>query len=249
MDYSTQTTLPQPIEPKKKKKRIGLYIFLGIFLVIISIIFWLVGSVFFFKPKNLGVKYTDDDYSKAIEKTKISISINGEGGKSLKDVIDNEEGDVQFDDYKRDTITMSSSEISALVDDMVPMFDNVQVKASEDGIVEGSFAVGFDVLEDLLGDDIEQLPVSIPKNGSINFYTKLNLSVKDDKINASTLALEVGAVSLPKELQEKIPIEDMIEDAFSNLGEMEIHSLTTDEDGNFILDSTYPHTVNITPNN
>ena len=246
---NTSQDITQLPDKPKKKKRIGLFFTLGVLLVIIGVILWIVGSLFFFKPRDLGIRYTEADYNNAIEKIKISISINGESGKSLKDIEKSKDDNWHYDDFRREKLTLTASEFSALVDSITPTFGDIQVKGTAGGIIEGSSAVSFDAIKNMLGDQIDQVPLKIPDKGSANIYTKLNLTVKDNKVTASAVALEIGVIPLPEDVLKNITIADQLETAFGSVPGLVIHSLTTDESGNFIFDGTYPHKVNITPNN
>ena len=258
-----QNNNSQSFAPKKKKKRIGCFITLGIFLIILGVIFWIVGSVFFFKPKDLGVRYTEADYKSAIEKTGISITFDGKTGQTLEQYKKDSKGkklDIKdynwdFSDYKRETVTLTAAEASALLDNIAPSFwwfKNVQVKALPNGIMEGSSTLDLSILDDLIGEKKALIPFDVPKTSKIIIYSKGALSIKENKISASPDVFNVGPFQLSNDVlnDENISImEEEFAKIYTIVPDLKIHSLTADANGNFVFDGTYPHSVNITPKN
>ena len=241
-------------KPKKKK---GKWILLGIFLLFISLILWFVGSMFWFAPKNLGVKYTMEDYYSALEKTGISISFAGVSGEDLEQL--KSEGikrsindyNWEFKDYEAVSFTLTNEEATALLNEIAPgfwWFDRLQVKVAPDGTMEGSSRADIDGLKrDLYNDVAADIPIFLPS--SVNIYSKGVIEIKNNSLSGNPESFYVGAAPLPQNLMtsESISVmEEYFPRIYTVVPGLEINSLTS-EDGQFKFDGVIPQTIIVEP--
>jgi len=79
---------PAPMQ-RKKKKHIGLWIFLTIFVVLIGLGTYAFYSVFLAGPKDLGIKYTQADFNQVVQKLGVHITADLGNGNSYdnKDIL------------------------------------------------------------------------------------------------------------------------------------------------------------------
>lgn len=246
----------------RRKKRIGLWIFLTILLLIIALAVWFLGSFSFLGPKNLGVKYTQEDFESAILKTGMTITFDGKSGQTLeeyKEAIKDQKLSIkdynwEFSDYQEKTFTLTPQEATALLNNIAPnfwWFEDIQVNILPDGTMEGSSTVDVERLKnDLLSDVADDIPITLPE--SINIYSKGRLSITDNAISAQPEEFKVGLVTLPEEYMTAESV-DVMEEYFARIYTivpgLEIKSLGTDSSGNFVFDGIIPQTVNVTPKN
>jgi len=250
----------------KKKKRIGCFVFLFLFLLVIGLgLAWLMGKFTLIKPKDLGVRFTEADYASAVQKAGLSVSFDGKTGKELEQYKKANKGkklaiedyEWTFSDVRRETLTLTPSEASALLSNIAPSFwwfSNVQVKAYPDGTMEGSSQLDLaGMLKTMLGEDIEIEGLDIPGflKTKVNVYSKGKLTVRENEISAEPESFKVGPMDLmnnvllePEDIREA---EDYLSHIYKIVPNLTIHSLTTDAKGQFVFDGTYPHSVSVKP--
>ncbi|MDD2262373.1 MAG: zinc ribbon domain-containing protein [Clostridia bacterium] len=250
-----------------KKKHTGLKVFLA-FIIIIGLA---VGAFLIFKPnirlfgpKNLGVKYTQMDYQSALAKTGINISFNGLTGQALQDFKDDsknqelniEDYNWEFSDYQQRTFTLSPQEATALLNEIAPdffWFDDVQVKINPDGTMEGSSRLNVDkILDELFPDLKDEIPseLSTLLPSSVNIYSSGTVSIQNNQLTGNPDVFKIGPVNLPEEYMTDESIEimgDVFSRIYTIIPGLEIYSLGSDANGNFVFDGLIPQTVNVAP--
>ena len=208
-------------------------------------------------PKDLGVTYTKEDYYSALEKTGLEIEYEGMTGEELEAYKEDPEKksiddyNFEFSDYERKQFALSAEESTALLNEIAPgfwWFDDLQVKVSPDGTMEGSSKADIKKLkEDLYADVAGDVPIPLPN--TLNIYSKGKLSITNNQINAEPESFDLGPVQLPDKYMEPASVEVM-EDYFSRMYTvvpgLEIHSLSSNENGEFVFDGTIPQKVSVT---
>lgn len=249
-----------------KKKHIGLIVFLVIIIVVIAGI----AAILIFKPfagmfgpKDLDVKYTEEDYESAIEKIGVSVSFMGMSGETLENYKDDNEGVIldiddynfEFSDYQESSFTLTPSEASAFLNEIAPgffWFHDIQVSVLPDGTMEGSSVVEVDrLISDLLPEMADQIPESITNMlpSSVNIYSSGELSITNNEITAVPEEFKIGAVDLPEQYltPESIDIMEVyFAKIYTIIPGLQIYSLSVDPSGNIVFDGLIPQNVNVT---
>jgi RNA polymerase subunit RPABC4/transcription elongation factor Spt4 len=249
-----------------KKKHTGLIVFLVILIILIVgvaaiLIFKPFGSMF--GPKNLGVKYTEEDYQSAVEKTGVSVTFLGMSGETLENYKDDNKGpslsiddyNFEFSDYQERSFTLTPAEASAFLNEIAPdffWFDDIQVSVLPDGTLAGSSTVDVDrLIADLLPDVADQIPESITNllPSSVNIYSTGELSITNNEITAVPDEFKIGAVDLPEQYMttESISVmEYYFSRMYTIIPGLQIYSLSADASGNIVFDGLIPQNVNVT---
>lgn len=251
---------PQPYAPPiKRKGHVGLWITIIILLSVIAAGVWFVCSIFAFKPKDLGVTYTDADYQSALAKTGVEITFDGMSGEALeayKDTLGDTKLNIQdykweFSDFQPKSFTLTPAEATAFLNEIAPAFwwfDNLQVKAYPDGTMEGSSTADIARLKtDLYSDVAAQVPIPLPDN--VNIYSKGVIGIANNRLTGNPQAFEVGFVPLPNEymIPESVDImASYFERIYTIIPGLAINTLTSDGGGNFVFDGVIPQQVSVT---
>lgn len=250
---------PYQNPPIKKKKHVGLWIFLIILIILIGLIVWFISSLIFSKPKDLGVSYTMEDYANVLKKTGIQVNLDGMSGDALVKYYDDLDGkklDIndynwEFTDYQRVTFSVTPSEATAFVNEIAPgflWFDDVQVDVLQDGTMAGSGT--FDIArlkKDLYSDVADKIPVPLPDKA--NVYGTGNLSVSDNNLDIEPDLINIGIIPLPDQFmtdKSADVMSDYFERVYTSIPGLEINSLESDTNGNITFDGIIPQTITIT---
>ncbi len=266
---------PYPMIPKKKKHT-GLFITLAVLIVIAGAIFFLLSRLSLFKPKDLGVRYTQSDFNSVIRKLGLHIEAdlgNGEtydnspiltGGadakpdstiskKTMKSKLSYTDFNWEFSDYQPKSVTLTPAEATAFFNEIAPTFwwfDKTQVKPTSDGRILTSSKVYFDkVLDDLYPDVSKYIPIPLP--GSANLYTEGDFSITDNRISMTPEVLKIGPVGIPeKYIQgENLDIvSEHLERFYKIIPDMQINYAGV-KNGEFVFDGVIPTEVSVTPKN
>lgn len=229
-------------------------------LIALVIVIGLVGAYASFSllgPKDLGVEYTKEDYDSAMEKTGMTIEFEGMTGEELEEFKETagkesiNDYNFEFSEYERKQFTLTAEESTALLNEIAPSFwwfDDLQVKVSPDGTMEGSSKADIRRLkEDLYADVAGDVPIPLPD--TLNIYSKGKLSVTNNQINAEPEEFDLGPVGLPEKYLEPENVEVM-EDYFPRIYTvvpgLEIKSLSSNENGEFVFDGVIPQKVSVT---
>ncbi|MDR6223803.1 hypothetical protein [Methanococcoides alaskense] len=240
-------------EEKSKVK----YVFMIAFLLIIGGVFSAYASFSLLGPKDLGVEYTHEDYLSALEKTGMEIEYNGLTGEALeeykKDATKESIHDYNFEfsEYERKQFTLTAEESTALLNEIAPSFwwfDDLQVKVSPDGTMEGSSSVDIKRLKaDLYPDVADDIPIPLPDK--LNIYSKGQISITDNKLSGNPEVFNLGPAPLPAEYMadESVSVmEDYFPRVYTVVPGLEINSLTSNSNGEFVFDGVIPQKVSVT---
>lgn len=233
------------------------YVLLVAFVLILASVSWVYASFSLFGPKDLGVEYTHEDYLSAIEKTGIQIEYEGMAGEELEEYKKNAEKksindyNFEFSDYKQKQFTLTAAESTALLNEIAPgfwWFDDLQVKVLPDGTMEGSSTADIKRLKsDLYADVADDVPIPLPD--SLNIYSKGRVSVTNNQLTGDPETFYLGAVPLPDSYLEEESVNTMEEyfpRIYTVVPGLEINSLTSNSDGEFVFDGVIPQKVSVT---
>jgi hypothetical protein len=208
-------------------------------------------------PKDLGVEYTKEDYNSAMEKTGMTIEFEGMTGEELEEFKETggkesiNDYNFEFSEYERKEFTLNAAESTALLNEIAPAFwwfDDLQVKVSPDGTMEGSSTADIKRLkEDLFADVAGDVPIPLPD--TLNIYSKGKISVTNNQLNAEPESFKLGPVSLPDKYLEPGSVEvmeDYIPRIYTVVPGLEINSLSSNENGEFVFDGVIPQKVSVT---
>jgi hypothetical protein len=233
------------------------YVLLAVIVLILVSVSWVYASFSLLGPKDLGVQYTHEDYLSALEKTGMQIEYEGMTGEELEEYKKNAEKksiqdyNFEFSEYERKEFTLTAEESTALLNEIAPgfwWFDDLQVKASPDGTMEGSSTADIKRLkEDLYSDVAGDVPLPLPDR--LNIYSKGQISVTNNQLNGEPEEFNLGAVSLPGKYMEEESVsvmEDYFPRIYTVVPGLEITSLTSNSDGEFVFDGVIPQKVSVT---
>lgn len=233
------------------------YVFIVGLLLVIGSLFWVYASFSLFGPKDLGVEYTYEDYVSALEKTGIEIEFQGMTGAELEEYKKDatkesiHDYDFEFSEYERKQFTLTAQESTALLNELAPTFwwfDDLQVKVLPDGTMEGSSTADIKRLKtDLYSDVADDVPLPLP--GSLNIYSKGRISVTNNQLSGDPETFYLGAVPLPGKYLEEDSVsvmEEYFPRIYTVVPGLEITSLTSNPEGEFVFDGVIPQKVSVT---
>ncbi|WP_321431210.1 hypothetical protein [uncultured Methanolobus sp.] len=242
------------ISDKKGNTKI---VMLAVGLVVLGSIFWVYGSFSLFGPKDLGVRYTHEDYVSALEKTGMQIEFEGMTGEELEEYKQNAEKksindyNFEFSDYQEKQFTLTAEESTALLNEIAPgfwWFDDLQVKVLPDGTMEGSSTADIGRLKsDLYSDVAGDVPIPLPD--TLNIYSKGKVSVTDNQLSGDPESFYLGSVPLSEKYLEEDSVDTMEEyfpRIYTVVPGLEIKSLTSNSEGEFVFDGVIPQKVSVT---
>lgn len=254
--HNAQTSYPV------RKKRSGcLTIFLIIFIIIAGAGGWFAASLFgVSNPKDLGVRYTWQDYLSAMNKIGTKITFDGLSGDALEQSkkkaaesgihININDYEWKFSDYTKKSFKLTPEEATALLNEIAPglwWFSNVQVKAYPDGTMKGSSKAQLGYLKkDIYNDVAEKLPIPVPDR--TNLYGEGRIEITNDVLTSKAKKLEIGAVPVPKQYLDKESMEvasPYFERIYKIVPGLKINKLTSDKEGNFVFDGIIPQKVDV----
>jgi len=157
------------------------------------------------KPRDLGVKYTESDFTSVYQKNGVELSEMAGSSTTA-------ENSIQYSGSKTVSVNVSSEEITALSNAPTWKYypvSNVQIKINSDGTGEASGILILDRLTGYLGaigisPDVAQAAADYLKiKGSTPFYFKGMVSVTDNKISLDTQKIEIGRMPIPDNLVKK----------------------------------------------
>ncbi len=232
-------------------------VLLTVAILVLGSVFWVYASFSLLGPKDLGVEYTHEDYVSALEKTGIQIEYEGMTGEELEEYKLNAEKksindyNFEFSDYEQKQFTLTAAESTALLNEIAPgfwWFDDLQVKVLPDGTMEGSSTADIKRLkEDLYSDVADDVPLPLPD--SLNIYSKGRVSVVNNQLSGDPENFYLGAVQLPDKYLEEESVntmEDYFPRIYTVVPGLEITSLTSNSNGEFVFDGVIPQKVSVT---
>lgn len=233
------------------------YVLLVVFVLILASVSWVYASFSLLGPKDLGVEYTHEDYMSALEKTGIQVEYEGMTGEELEEYKKNAEKksihdyNFEFSEYEEKEFTLTAAESTALLNEIAPgfwWFDDLQVKVLPDGTMEGSSTADIKRLKaDLYSDVADDVPIPLPD--SLNIYSKGRISVTNNQLSGDPETFYLGAVPLPDSYMEEESVNTMEEyfpRIYTVVPGLEISSLTSNSDGEFVFDGVIPQKVSVT---
>ena len=258
----------------KKKKPVGLLIFISILLLIICGLVFVLGSIMWFPPKDLGVKYTQTDFNSAIRKTGIHITAdlgNGEtfdnkpiltGGATAKakstisdstrsNGLSYKKFNFKFSKYKHKVFQLTPSEATAFFNDIAPeffWFTKIQLKINADGtLVTSSNANIKKMKQELFGDVAGKIPFPLPDK--INLYTESKFSITKNKISMVPKVFESGVLSLPNEYRSGSNLKAFcgyLDRFYKVVPGLKVNKAGV-KNGQFYFDGILPTEISVTP--
>lgn len=214
-----------------------------IFLIIIVGIGYFVYNLYSGKPKDLGVRYTYDNYKTTLAKAKIKYGDNPTTGK-YTDYIYKYSGKVQIN------TTYGQEEISAWFNYDKPSYypiKNVQIKINQDGTMEASGNVNFVSAADFILTEEEKkyIPSFVPKEAPV--YVKGTVFVKNNDVHLNPEKIVIGAISVPSKYLTKDNIsylESKIENLMRAVPNLYVEELYV-KDGKVVYKGTGPTSLTI----
>lgn len=260
----------------KKKRHVGLYVLLSILIVLAGVIVYFLGSFSFFKPKDLGVKYTQADTNSVMQKLGIHVTAdlgNGQkydnapmltgdltakanstlSSKTLGTKLSYKDYNWAFSNYQPKKVTLTPAEVTAFFNEIAPTFwwfDNTQVKIDSDGsIITSSKANIKKIKEEIYPDIAGEIPIPLPD--SVNLYTKGDFSITNNKINMVPEEIKAGPIKVPEQYlggSNLNVFSEYLDRFITIIPGLQINSAGA-KDGGFVFDGTIPTEVSITPKN
>ena len=240
-----------------KKKTI---ITLTIVFILILVGIWFFGSLFgLLKPKDLGIRYTKEDYKNVLEKTGLEVVFEGKTGNDLEAYINSTKDEelyindynFTFSEYEHKTFIVTPSEATAFLNEFAPSFfwfNNMQVNVLADGTMEESSTVNIDKLKvDLYSDVEKDIPIPIPSK--VNVYSKGVFTVKDNKLTLQPEQILVGKIPVPQKYLEGNNLSifsKYLERIYNVVPDFKVYSFESDGKGNFSFDGIIPQKVTVT---
>lgn len=214
--YIPSTPLPRP----KKKLPIGRIVTLSILAILIGSILYFIGTLFWFPPKDLGVKYTKADFDSAVKKigiVKDTAPLKGALGDYKYVYSGSKHLDVEF----------TQQELTAWLNEGRPSYfalKKVQIKLNKDGTAEASAEVNLDNVKYIVNKNIpnadwSSIPIPIPSKA--NIYVKSSGSVTNNIFSLSGVNANIGVAPIPGNLLTTNNV-NVLEDTIKTVIEKEI---------------------------
>jgi len=239
-----------PDKKARRKRSRALIVFLIFIALIAGGSLYFFGTLSFLKPKDLGVKYTREDYNNVIKKLGMNISKDLEEDKKSKGGLNYKDYNWSFSDYQHKTFTLTSSEVSAFFNYIAPdfwWFKDTQASIDSNGdIITSSKADISKMKRDLFSDVASKIPVPLPS--SANLYTKGDFSIVNNKIIMTPKVFEVGSIGIPKQYttgSNLAVFSNYLERFITVIPELKINNAGV-KDGQFFFDGVVPTKVSVT---
>jgi len=278
--YQQPQYQPQPqyqqtaIAAPRKKRHVGLFVLLGVLIVLAGVIIYMLGSFSFFKPKNLGVTYTQADFNSVMQKLGMHVTADlGNGEKydnapvlsgnlsskptstlkseTLKKKLPYSDYKWTFSNYQKKSVTLTEAEVTAFFNEIAPnfwWFDDTQVKVDTDGsILTSSKANIKKIKEELFADVAGEIPIPLPDN--VNLYTKGNFSIKNNKIDMAPEEIKAGPVGVPNQYLTGSNLgyfSDYLGRFITVIPGLQIDNAGVKGSG-FVFEGTIPTEISVTP--
>lgn len=171
-------------------------LFLFVIIVALVGVVYLYSSIFLLGPKDLGVRYTQEDYER------ISEAIGGERVYPE----DMREDDDIFQDYilnyslpKAYNLEITAEEMGAIIEEILPPafpIKDLQMIIHDDDTVEVSCRANIEVLvNQFFSDVVDQIPIPLPDKA--NIYIKGRLETINGVSVVDIQDAKIGSISVP----------------------------------------------------
>jgi hypothetical protein len=218
----------------------------AIILIVVAVPFFLYKYFIAGSPRDLGIKYTEADYTATHQKMGIEVgSIQASSSADVKDSI-------QFTGKKDIKLSLNSTEITSYTGadkwKYVPL-SNLQIKINPDGTGEVSGVLNLANLLPFISltTPVEEVQKAIDKfhiSGNPPFYTKGTVVVTNNVTSFNIQSLEVGRIPVPSNYisENTKALNNFVTDRLNSIPNLQIRSLTL-TDGKANLDATVPEKV------
>lgn len=231
-----------------KSNRTSRWVILLIVAGVLGVMFYCAGGVFgLFKPLDIGVRYTDQDYISAIEKTGIEVTIQDQSEQNSR-WYDNKDYKFSYSDFQQKAFELTPEEATALLNNIAPGFfwlDNVQVNVRQDDTFEGSSTVNLKKIKDAVPKSSEEVVIPLPDQ--TNIYISGIISIKNNKINVVPKEIKIGCFQFPKQYLTYDNIrfaEKYLSEIIESVPGLKINTLEHKE-GKIFFDGVIPQQIKI----
>ncbi len=251
-------------------RRIGMKTLLVILSLIVAVVLYIVFTSFVGRPKDLGIRYTDEDYDRFLTKTGVTVDFLDMSESEWQAYLDENERQIlkikdyafAFSDYEEIRVMLSMAEATAFMNEFLPPFNWVeqsQVTLLENGHAAASFKVRFDIVqEELIADIVEQIPESVAGliPSSFNLHIEgVPFTITENEITLPEQLdiLSIGPVSLRPIIGDTDQatrdwVMDHVERIYRQIPQLQIHSLSITPGGYFEFSGLVPTRVTIRKN-
>jgi hypothetical protein len=260
----------QPPAAPRKKRRIGCWIFLVLFLAIIGTGLYFFAQFAWLPARDLGIRYTQADFDSAMEKIGLTVDFEGKSADEVTALIkDNRSKRIPlsdykftFSDYQERQFELTQKELTAFLNEVAPpfsWFDSIQVKVLEDGRTAGSYRVRFDkIKQELIPDITDQIPAELSRllPNTFNLYMEGSFEIQENDVIVPDKLdkLAVGAVDMQPVINnifgeltddQRDGVFDYTERIVSLIPDLVIHSLQVNDEGNYEVSAYMPTHVTV----
>ena len=219
-----------------------------LFLILVIIVTPILLSKYFFsgKPRDLGVTYTQADYTQSHDKIETQVtSVPLSESVSAADTL-------QFSGRKDVDISLNSSEITAYINSdkyIYAPLSQVQIKINPDGTGEASGIINLKnfLTYISLTTPVNEVQKAIDKfhiSSNPPFYAQGTLRVIDNQVSFDIQKLEVGHILVPQgSVSENLgALNDYASKRLNSIPNLQVRSLTL-SNSQVNLDATVPEIV------
>lgn len=215
----------------------------AIIIIVVAVPFFLFKYFSSGSPKDLGVKYSPEDYTKSNQLMSIDVaSISEPVSDSIKDSI-------QFSGKKDINISLTSSEATAYSRadkwKYAPI-SNLQIKFNSDGTGEVSGTLNLANILPFISmtTPIAEVQKAIDKfhiSGNPPFYTKGTVEVVNNNTTFNIQSLEVGHIPVPQKYvgENTGALNKFVTERLNSIPNLQVRSLTL-SDGKVNIDASVP---------
>lgn len=263
-----QQYAPQPMAPAIKKRHLGRIIIPIIVLIVLAGAGYLIYQTFWGPPRDLGIRYTQADFTSAMQKVGLKVNFLGKSDDELTELIAaNRDKRLPVSDYnwsfanfQERSFQLTPSEATAFINEIAPpfsWFEDAQMKTFPDGSSAGSYKVRFDkIKEELIPDLVDQIPAAISAvlPDTFNLYMEGSFEIIENEVSVPDKLdkLEVGGVPMQPLIgditeEARATVFDYAERLYKEVVPgLIIHKLKINSDGNFDISVYMPTEVTAT---
>ncbi|MFA7301500.1 MAG: hypothetical protein WC069_04275 [Candidatus Shapirobacteria bacterium] len=219
-------------------------------LIIILVLFLIVTPFIFFQyflnsgPRDLGVKYTSQNYTDAHQKMGVEVS-KIESATSPKDSL-------VYTGKKEINISLDSAEITAYLNaenwQYAPL-SNIQIKVNSDGTAQATGVINLNNVLPFISmttpvDEVNKAIAKFKITNNPPFYASGKVTVTNNQVMFNVNSLEIGKIPVPANyVSENLnSLNKFATDRLNAVPNLSVRSLTL-ADGKANLDATVPEKV------